>query len=239
MLKNKIFLIGLLMTTVNLFLGNLGAKAEEEEHIFTINNGSNNYSATISVEKCADGNCEGKGTVKLTNKKTKKPFQTLTSKNLFFFLNENQKPTVNVIELYNEQSPLIFGDFNFDGTEDLAVRNGNDSAYGGPSYDVYVYNQTKKQLVLSKELTKLVVENLGMFQIDKKRQRLITFTKSGCCWHLTTEYSVIPKKGLVKVFELEEDAQTLDFVTVTTRNLVKNKWVNKVEKFKAKEYYKN
>lgn len=238
MLKNKIFLFGLLLTTANLFLGNSIANAEEE-HLFTINNGSNNYSATISVEKCEDGTCEGKGIVKLTNKKTKKLFQTLTSKNLFFFLNEKQKPSVNIIQLYNEQSPLIFGDFNFDGTEDLAIRNGNDSAYGGPSYDVYIYNQIKKQLVLSKELTKLVVENLGMFQIDKKRQRLITFTKSGCCWHLTTEYSVVPKKGLVKVFELEEDAQTGDFVTVTTKSLVKSKWISKVEKFKAKEYYKN
>ena len=174
---------------------------------FIINDGSDIYDAKISVDKCSEDNCEGKGTIKLFDKKTDKLFQTFVSDDLYFFSDNNGNPTVNIIQLYNEQSPLIFEDFNFDGSEDLAIRNGNNSGYGGPSYDVYVYHRNKKKFVVSDELTQLAYENLGMFQTDHERKRIITFQKSGCCWHITTEYSVVPKKGLVKVFELEEDAQ--------------------------------
>lgn len=205
---------------------------------FEIKNGSKKYTAEISVDSCSAENCEGKATIKLIDKKTNQLFQTLTSDNLYFFLDEKQKPTVNVIQLYDEQSPLIFDDFNFDGSEDLAIRNGNESAYGGPSYDVYVYNSTKKQFVLSDELTNLVSENLGMFDTDHKRKRLITYSKSGCCWHMKTEYEVVPNKGLRKVYEFEEAANIDEYVHVTTRNLINNKWQTKTKKYKISEYYK-
>lgn len=240
MSKKILLFISLIIIITNLLSLTSNAKtATTKDFLFSINNGSNNYSASLVVEKCNTTNCEGKGIIKLTDKKTKKLVQTFNSENLYFFLDKKQKPTVNVIQLYNEQSPLIFGDFNFDGFEDLAIRNGNNSAYGGPSYDIYLYNKEKKLLLLNKSLTNLVVENLGMFQIDKKRKRIITFSKSGCCWHLTTEYTFIPNKGLVKVFELEEDAQNSDLVTVSTRKLIKDKWETKVKKYKIKEYYKN
>ncbi|MFZ1281906.1 MAG: hypothetical protein WAR59_13790 [Ignavibacteriaceae bacterium] len=205
---------------------------------FIINDGSDIYDAKISVDKCSEDNCEGKGTIKLFDKKTDKLFQTFVSDDLYFFSDNNGNPTVNIIQLYNEQSPLIFEDFNFDGSEDLAIRNGNSSGYGGPSYDVYVYHRNKKKFVPSKELTQLAYENLGMFQTDRERKRIVTFQKSGCCWHITTEYSVVPKKGLVKVYELEEDAQGGEFVIVTTRELVNDKWIIKEETFKLDDYYK-
>jgi hypothetical protein len=206
---------------------------------FEIKEGSKQFDAKITVQNCEGDTCSGEGIIKLINKKSKKVFQTLKSDDLYFYLNKDQQPSVNVIQLYNEQSPLIFDDFNFDGSEDIAVRNGNQSGYGGPSYDIYVYNSTKKQFVPSEGLTALAYENLGMFQTDQKRKRIITFAKSGCCWHITTEYAVIPKKGLQKVYELEEDAMGGDHVTVTTRNLIHNKWVNKSKKYKIKDYYKD
>ncbi len=207
---------------------------------YIIKDGSKRFDAHITVQSCDGDDCFGKGIVKLIDKKTKKLFQTLESDDLTLYLDKDQKPTVNVIQLYNEQSPLIFDDFNFDGSEDIAIRNGNQSGYGGPSYDVYVFNSTKKQFVPSSELTSLAYENLGMFQTDHERKRLITFAKSGCCWHITTEYAVIPKKGLQKVYEMEEDATGAgEFVKVTTRNLINNKWVNKVKKYKIDDYYKN
>lgn len=206
---------------------------------FVIKDGSNRFDVKITVENCEGDTCSGNGTISLIDKKSKQIFQTLSSDDLYFYLNKNQQPSVNVIQLYNEQSPLIFDDFNFDGSEDIAVRNGNQSSYGGPSYDVYVYNSTKKQFVISKELTALAYENLGMFQTDHERKRISTFAKSGCCWHITTEYAVIPKKGLQKVYELEEDAQGGEFVKVTTRNLIKNKWVNRTKKYKIDDYYKD
>lgn len=205
---------------------------------FNLKNASSRFDAEISVQHCEGDTCSGEGTVNLIDKKTKKFFQTLRSDNLYFYLNKNQKPSVNVIEMYGEQSPLIFGDFNFDGSEDVAIRNGNEGSYDGPSYNVYVYNLTKKQFVLSQELTDLTFENLGMFETDNDRKRIITYGKSGCCYHIKTEYEVVPKKGILKVYEFEEDAMGGENVKVTTRNLVKGKWQTKTKTYKITDYYK-
>lgn len=208
------------------------------QHQFEITDGSSHYNVKINVETCSKDECDGKATINLYDKKTAALIQTLKSDDLNFYLNENQKPTVNIIQLYNEQSPLIFEDFNFDGTEDLAVRNGNESGYGGPSYDVYVYNITRKRFVLSEELTALAHENLGMFNTDAERKRLITYSKSGCCWHLTTEYSVLPQRGLFKVYELEEDATGGEKVKVTKREFIDDKWATNVKTYPINDYYK-
>lgn len=208
--------------------------------IFDVKNGSKIYNARIAVH-CSEGNCNNEGTIKLTKKGNKIFIQNFISDDLYFDISDTQQPSVNVIQLYGEQSPLLFEDFNFDGSEDIAIRNGNNSSYGGPSYDVYVYNITKSKFVKSDELTALSFENLGMFQTDVKRKRLITFAKSGCCWHITKEYEVIPNKGLHKVYELEEDAMSVsgEFVTVTTRKWVNYKLIENIKKYKTEDYYKN
>lgn len=206
---------------------------------FTINNSSKIYTAKIQVEKCEDETCSGIGIVKLYAKNNSKHVQQFTSKDLYFNLDNDKNPS-NKMELYDEQSPLIFGDFNFDGNEDIAIRNGNNSGYSGPSYDIYVYNKTKKQFVVSKELTNLASTKLGMFEIDKTRKRIKISEKSGCCWHKSTEFSVIPNSGLLKVYELEEDAaKGDDFVYVTERKLVNGRWTKAIKKHKIKDYYKD
>jgi hypothetical protein len=208
---------------------------------FEIHDASKLYDVTIQVATCNSSECSGKGIVKLYSKSSKKLLQPLLSENLNFFLDQNKgEPTANIVELYGEQSPVIFDDFNFDGSEDLAIRNGNESSYGGPSYDVYVYTITKKKFVISKELTELASTNLGMFTLNKKTKRIITFTKSGCCWHLTTEYKIIAGKGLLEVKSITEDA-TLDpknYVTVTEKNLMNGVWKKTIKKHKVKDYYK-
>lgn len=206
---------------------------------FELKDASKNYDVKINVETCDKEECRGKATIELFDKKTSKKFQTLESEDLNFYLNEDQKPSANIIQLYDEQSPLIFDDFNFDGTEDIAIRNGNESGYSGPSYDVYVFNITKKQFVLSEELTGLAHDNLGMFNTDSERKRLITYAKSGCCWHITTEYSVLPQRGLFKVYELEEDATGGEKVVVTKREFINDKWIKNVKTYPIKEYYKD
>jgi hypothetical protein len=137
---------------------------------FSIKEGSNNYTAKITVEKCEDGVCSGKGTVTLYEKATGNLFQSLNSENLFFFLGTDSQPSVNVIELYYEESPVIYNDFNFDGNEDVAIRNGNDGAYGGPSYTVYLFDKSKNKFVQNPQLTELASVNLGMFETDKVRK---------------------------------------------------------------------
>lgn len=206
---------------------------------FELKNASKNYDVKINVETCDQEECKGKATIELFDRKTSKKLHTLESEDLNFYLNEDQKPTANIIQLYDEQSPLIFDDFNFDGTEDIAIRNGNESGYSGPSYDVYVFNITKKQFVPSEELTALAHDNLGMFNTDSERKRLITYTKSGCCWHITTEYSVLPQRGLFKVYELEEDATGGEKVVVTKREFINDKWIQNVKTYPINEYYKD
>ena len=166
-------------------------------------------------------------------------FQILSSDDLYFSLDVSNSPSVNVVELYGEQSPLIFDDFNFDGTEDLAIRNGNYGSYGGPVYDIYVFNQSKNKFVLSQELSVLTQENLGMFELDKKRKRIITFNKSGCCYHIRSEYQVVPRKGLLLVREFIEDATSPqgDQVEVTDRNLVNGRWKEKTKYYPTAKYY--
>lgn len=206
---------------------------------FQINNGSSLYNAQFIVKTCEKDECSGNAQIKLYKKGSTQVFQTLNSEDLNFYLDKKQQPSVNVIQLYNEQSPLIFEDFNFDGQQDLAIRNGNQSSYGGPSYDVYVFNKTHQKFVLSDALTALAYDNLGMFQTDAKRKRLITFAKSGCCFHVTSEYAVIPNKGLKLVYELTEDAMGGEQVKVTTKtyNLKNGKWRSTVKKFPIDKYY--
>lgn len=207
---------------------------------FQIKNGSTFFDAQLEVEKCDKEECSGTADIKLYKKGKKQIFQTLYSNDLNFYLDKQQKPSVNIIQLYDEQSPLIFDDFNFDGQQDLAIRNGNESSYGGPSYDVYVFNKTRQQFVMSSALTKLAIENLGMFQTDAKRKRIITFAKSGCCFHVTSEYAVIPNKGLKLVHEVTEDATGAgEQVTVTTKsyNLHTKKWRTISKKYPLDQYY--
>ena len=205
---------------------------------FVIKAASPSYSVELNVEKCSDGYCSGNGEIILINKKNKRVFQKFTSDDFTFFLDKNKKPTSNIVELYGEQSPIIFGDFNFDGNDDISIRNGNNSGYGGPSYDIYLYGKKENKFIYNKEITLLAQEYLGMFQVDPKRKRLITFSKSGCCWHQTKEFAVInncPKETLI----LTEDAMDPDgiYVNITKETLVNKKWVKTTKKEKIKDYY--
>lgn len=231
MIKNTKIIHSLLCVLLLCVTQNLNAQ------VFEVKEGSKIYDARINV-KCDKDQCDGKAEVTLIKKASRQIFQRFTSKELTMYLDEKFQPSVNVVQLYDEQSPLIFQDFNFNGTEDLAIRNGNYGAYGGPVYDVYVFNKTRQKFVLSKALSALTQKSLGMFSVDEDTKRLITFNKSGCCYHVRSEYQVIPKKGLLLVKEFIEDAQSGEWVRVIERNLIKGKWIEKVKKYPVEEYYK-
>ena len=206
---------------------------------FNIPDASPQYSARITIETCDASSCSGPAKVELFARPGNQPVQSFTTEDMQILLNEKAQPAVNVTQLYSDQSAIIIADFNFDGSADLAIRNGNNSGYGGPSYDVYVYNSTRKQFVPSDELTDLATSKLGMFQIDAKRKRLITYEKSGCCWHMTTEYAVVPRQGLVITHTLEEAMRTDGInIDVTTSDLVNGKMRSRTRTYKMKDYYK-
>lgn len=208
--------------------------------IFEIKKASKLYDVVIDVS-CEGNKCDGQAQIDVYKKGQTKKFQHFSSADLTTYLVENFKPSVNVVQLYGEQSPLIFDDFNFDGQQDIAIRNGNEGAYGGPSYDIYVFNRTRNKFVFSDELSKLTHENLGMFKLDTDKKRILTFNKSGCCYHIRSEYVVVPQKGLRLVKEFIEDATVAagDKVKVTERTLDKGRWVEHTKYYPIKQYYKD
>ncbi|WP_326982748.1 hypothetical protein VUJ46_21750 [Chryseobacterium sp. MYb264] len=206
-----------------------------------LKNISPNYQAKISMEDCSGDECRGEATIELINNATKK-VQNFTSGNFTFYIKDQPAPVKGQLSTVTfdalMESPVIIDDFNFDGTEDVAIRNGSLGNYGAPSYDVYVYNMTQKKFVPSKELTELASNYLGFFEVDPERKRLIVYGKSGAAFHYTAEYAVVPGKGLLRVFEVEEDASGGEKVKVTKKELINHKWIKTVKNYPIEEYYK-
>ncbi len=209
---------------------------------FILKDASKAFDLKVEIASCADDICEGKATYFLTKKSEDKVFQTINMENGFLELGEDQQPTANLIELYGtNNSGVVFDDFNFDLIEDIAIRNGNDGAYGGPSYTIFLYSKTTKKFVENKSLTALASENLGLFTVDAKGKTLETFTKSGCCWHQTVKYSIVNNRPK-KVYIFTEDASGADgvYMSLITEKLLKTgKWRKTTKRVKIDEYYKD
>lgn len=209
------------------------------QYQFEIKNVSKSYDAVLQVESCYDDRCGGKGTVDLFDHKNSK-VQTFVSDDLVLYAGQGQKLSQGkLIPLSKDQRAVIIDDFNFDGTEDVAIRNGNMGNYSGASYDVYVFNKTRMGFVKSEELTELGSNGLDIFDVDAQCKRLISYGKSGCCNIFTTEYAVIPNKGLDKVFEKQEDMTVEGRVKVTTKEKLNNKWITKTKVYPADQYNRN
>lgn len=206
------------------------------QYQFEVKDASKNYTAVIHIDHCFDNQCMDKGTVELFDNKNSK-VQTFTSDNLVLHLGTGQRlERGKVLSLAKEQSPLIFGDFNFDGTEDLAIRNGNMGNYSSASYDVCVFNSTRMAFVKSKELTDLGSGYFDFFETDPVRKRIITFGKDGCCRLFTTEFEVIPNKGLDRVLEKEEDSSEDGYVKVIIKEKKNNKWTTRTKVYPSDQY---
>ncbi len=206
--------------------------------LFEIKNASKLYDVMIDTQ-CEQNECGGEAEVKLLRKGSNTVVQTFHTEELSLYLSEQFKPSIHSEIMKDEQGVLFFDDFNFDGTEDFAIQNGNNGPYGSPVYDIYVFNQSNKKFVLSRELTALTQENIGMFEVNHQNKRIKVMTKDGCCYHIWSEYEVIPKKGLLLVREFIEAVVIAgDKVEVTDRNLVKGKWKEKTKYYPVDQYYK-
>lgn len=132
-----------------------------------------------------------------------------------YLLNEENEAVPNIKELpYGSQSVLIYEDYNFDGIKDFAIMNGYNSCYGGPSFDIYLVDKSRK-LQYSEGFSVLSNDYCGMFQIDDENQTIHTMTKSGCCWHEFSEFKVINNEP--KVIKIIEEAYLSynNFIEVT------------------------
>jgi hypothetical protein len=198
---------------------------------FDIKGAAKDYDVRIEVAKCENEICEGKATFTLFRKGETKPFQIFRLGNTSFMLDESKRPTANKNLLYDWQSAVNFGDYNFDGTEDLALCDGTNGSYGMPSYQIYLFSPQLKKFVNSPAITRLAQgEYLGMFEVDAQQRVLRTSGKSGCCFHVMQEFSVV-RNSPRKVFEVIEDATIPDEkrVKITTRKLVNRRWRTSVK----------
>ena len=113
---------------------------------------------------------------------------------------EDTKSNISEIP-YGHQSIIIFDDFNFDGKKDIAIKYGNESCYGGPSYEVYLFENNTFEF--NTAFSDLAQNYCGFFSINKEKKQLNVMTKSGCCWHQYSDFIIKNNKPFL-VREVEE-----------------------------------
>ncbi|MCY9849756.1 lysozyme inhibitor LprI family protein [Pectobacterium jejuense] len=210
------------------------------ENISLITQASDQWDFVLSVATCdldsSYSTCEGPGTLDIFKKGRGDLFQRITMENMFIELNTKGEVTANLVEVYGENnSGLVIDDANFDHHADIIVRNGNSGAYGGPSYDVYLFDVEKQQFTLNASLTELASTNLGLFDIDEKSKVITTFTKSGCCWHQWSAYQIANNQPVLIAETTEAYSEEKQAMVATTRELVGGKWKVKEEIVKIDE----
>lgn len=111
--------------------------------------------------------------------------------------------------LLGPQSLLYFDDFNFDGRQDLAIRNGNDpDASYKPTFDVYLQDPQKTQWILNPALTNLAKEDSkGMFSFSPLDGILLSQTDRGCCWSRDTHWKMRGDELVLLYSSTEEQIQ--------------------------------
>lgn len=198
--------------------------AASAQHVFTLKDASKYFDIRLTVPECEDGFCRGEAKFEFLKKNGTRPYQTISLDDTLVQLADDGRPPANVSLMYDMQSVVNVGDFNFDGMEDVAICDGSNGSYGGPSYRVYLSDRSKGKFVHNAAFTELG-SRLGMFRVDAKRKRLRIFDKSGCCWHVTEEYAVAGNRP-VKIFVEEEDATIPDDtkVKITTKRFVNGRW---------------
>lgn len=172
-----VFAAMLLMTTTSVLA---------QRTTYQVGKFSEDFRATVSVEDNVDG---AHSVVSVFDTHTGKRLVRVVAEALPFDLRNGEIPP-DVKELpYGEQSVLIHEDFNFDAKPDFAIMDGQNSCYGGPSFQIYLATATG--FSHSPAFTRLAQEYCGMFQVDPKARRLHAMTKSGCCWHLYETFEVV------------------------------------------------
>lgn len=196
---------------------------------FEIKDASTFFDIKIVVAKCEDQVCSGKATFSIYRKGSKTPYQIINLNDTYVGLDENENPTVNTTLLYDIQSAVNVGDFNFDGMEDIALCNVANGSYGMLSYSVYLSSRAARKFVYNAAFSALA-SKLGFFDVDREKKILRTFDKSGCCWHKAEEYSVVNNRPR-NVLEVIDDALIPDEtrMKITTRRLVSGKWKTSVK----------
>lgn len=99
----------------------------------------------------------------------------------------------------DDQYTIILSDVNNDGSEDLIIQTGKEGNYGGPSFDVFIYQKDKKQFIYNKIFSNLTKNAGNLFRT--KGDKLYIFSTSGCCERSYLTYKI--QKNSVKLIRKE------------------------------------
>ncbi|WP_157642446.1 lysozyme inhibitor LprI family protein [Burkholderia ubonensis] len=172
--------------------------------------------------------CNAPGQISVYRKGAAKPLQTIDMPMIFATLMASGKPLANSARLYDYQGVINVGDFNFDGHDDFGVQTGHEGSYGGPSYDVYVFDPNGGKFILNDAMSELTRSSLGFFDVDTKNKRLRTLGKSGCCYHVTTAYRVERNRPVAVERHIEDGMRGDGRMAIIDERLVNGKWQRKV-----------
>lgn len=197
---------------------------------YQIQDFSDDYHAVIEKVDGNEYGDEANSIVKIIDEKTHKTLiRQPASIDIEYELSNSKehelgkKVSANIVSIpYGEHSVLIYDDFNFDGQKDLAIKDGRNGCYGGPSYQVYL--KDGETFVHSEGFTDLAQGYCGFFGVNKDSQTLYTMTKSGAGWHQYSEYKVIDNKP-VAVHVLVEEYNPKQLISITESIRVNGKMV--------------
>jgi hypothetical protein len=113
---------------------------------------------------------------------------------------------------------FLLSDVNGDGNDDLIVWTGRDGGYGGPSFDVYLFNAAEHKYVHSQAYSDLTVGSTGLFTIENGK--LKTIAKDGCCTHIFETYQVESDEPKLVERVTETTSEGSDKISVKTERLI-------------------
>jgi hypothetical protein len=157
---------------------------------FAVNDPSGKYLVDVLFpEPPQDPHQLARALITLRDKNTLETLQQLQTQAGNLPADRNDKNDAWLLGLYGL---LYFADFNSDGRQDLAIRNGTDTeASGQPNFDVYLQDPQKTQWVLNSALTDLAKESSsGMFSVSTTDGNLHSQTDRGCCWTRATQWKM-------------------------------------------------
>lgn len=203
------------------------APAVFAQRTFTFTKLSSKFTVQLEVEKLELGAWCGRTSVAVFRKGSSRPFQVIQLNNTHVSLGDSGQP--QEAEIRDKQngkwSTVYLDDLNFDGLEDLAVADGTKGGYGGISYRIYIFNQSSKRFVYSKEFTKLSQGPfIGIPEVNSKTKTLEVFWKSGAGYHEVQQYKVVKNKPK-KIYERSESTAINNGNRyIKTKRLIKGRW---------------
>lgn len=99
----------------------------------------------------------------------------------------------------DDKYSIIFSDINGDSIDDLIIQTGKKGAYGGPSYNVYLYKKGK--FIYNHHLSQLTIGANSLFRVNNN---ILTVGKtSGCCEYNKFSYKLY--NNAVKLMKKESE----------------------------------